>query len=243
MVAAAAAPARLLRSAGRLALVAAALLACPAVADDRPWGLFEIKRQNTARGTPEESTRTTLRFERYLDGPVAQLRLDLPFPDAKDTFGGSPFDPRPGDLKLRARFRSLPADRGALGSFVEFTFPTANPESLGGGKYQVGPAVDLPIPLDRDAAGRPSGNRALRIEVQQVWSVAGDPAQKDINYTKFTVDLRQRWGEDWTGKLTFKPVVDWVQNGKTGAVLELEAGYRFDREWRVVLMIGWGLWG
>ena len=72
-------------------------LACAAAAGNaaaQPWdsdsgvpsvdwrGRLELKRINTSRGTPEETTRTALRVETFFDGAVSLLRVDLPFPDA-----------------------------------------------------------------------------------------------------------------------------------------------------------------
>ena len=89
--------------------VALSLLAGAAHAQATRWRA-ELKRQNTDHDTPGESSRTTVRLEALPGGRVALWRLDLPFPDEKDTFSGSPFDPRLGDIKLRARLR--PADVG-----------------------------------------------------------------------------------------------------------------------------------
>ena len=71
-------------------------------------GLIELKRQATAHGTPEEKTKTDLKFD-YVpqEGAVSLLRLELPFPDEKTTFGGSPFDPDFGDAKIRVGFRAV----------------------------------------------------------------------------------------------------------------------------------------
>jgi hypothetical protein len=45
-------------------------------------GLVELKRQATSRGTPEETTKTNLKFDYFPEeGIVALLRLELPFPD------------------------------------------------------------------------------------------------------------------------------------------------------------------
>ena len=38
-------------------------------------------------------------------------------------------------------------------------------------------------------------------------------------------------------------MIDWEQNGETGAVAELEGALRFHRHWRVLLMLGTRLWG
>lgn len=208
---------------------------------DTRWR-FELKRQNTDRDTPGESSRTTVRLEALPgEGSVALWRLDLPFPDEKDSFSGSPFDPRLGDIKVRARLR--PTDVGGLplAFFSELTFPTANPKELGQGKYQVMAAVETTLPLESLSSA--SHQLTFSPQVQQVVSVAGDPERKDINYTKLELALRDVWRKLYSLKFTAKPVIDWVQDGKTGAVGELEGGVTLAGDWRVLLMLGWRLWG
>jgi hypothetical protein len=206
-------------------------------------GRIELRRQNSERGTPEESTRTTLRFERYLTGTVARLRLDLPFPDEKTSFEGDPFQPRPGDIKLRADYRSFGTGETRMSIDTELTFPTANPASLGTGKYQLGVALhSIPHAPDFVLA---SGRHQVRFEwsVRQTASFAGDPERKDINNTKPELALRDTIGGRHWLKLTLKPTIDWIQDGRTGAVLELEGGWNASREWRFSIMGGVGLWG
>ena len=90
----------------------------------------ELKRQNTDHDTPGESTKTTVRLEALPEGPVALWRLDLPFPDEKTSFSGSPFDPRLGDIKLRARLRPVEVRELPVSVFSELTWPTADPALL-----------------------------------------------------------------------------------------------------------------
>ncbi len=209
----------------------------------RPQGRIEVKRQNTSRGTPSETTKTTLRFERYLDGPVAALRLDIPFPDEKTSFGGDPFEPRLGDVKFRIRFRNAGVRGISVGGFAEVTLPTADPESLGSGKLQVSAAINGAMPL---RWGDPAPLRAAwstSAQVQQVVSVTGDPATPDIDQTKLELALRARWGEPYAAKLTLKPVIDWEQDGKSGAVIELEGAWRMSARWSSTLMFGHRVWG
>ena len=75
---------------------------------------MEFKRQATARGTPEETTKSKVKFDYFPDGPVSLLRLELPFPDEDTDFEGRPFNPRPGDLKVRVGMR--PVQCGAFRS-------------------------------------------------------------------------------------------------------------------------------
>jgi hypothetical protein len=212
-----------------------------ALGTDTQWR-FELKRQNTDRDTPGESTKTTVRLEALPgEGGVALWRLDLPFPDEKTDFSGSPFDPRLGDIKLRARLR--PTDVGGLpvAFFSELTFPTADPKELGQGKYQVMLGAETFHPLDSISSGE--HRLSFSPQVQQVVSVAGDAERKDVNYTKFELALRDIWRKVYSLKLTVKPVIDWVQDGKTGAVAELEGAVSVRHDWRVQLMLGGRLWG
>jgi len=64
----------------------------------RPRFRLELKREFTNRGTPDETSRTQIKIEGYLDGIVSLLRLEVPFPDDKTTFEGDPFNPRLGDI-------------------------------------------------------------------------------------------------------------------------------------------------
>ena len=206
-------------------------------------GRFELKRQNTARGTPEETSATTLRAERYFDGPVAMFRLDLPFPDEKTDFAGSPFEPRPGDIKARLRFRPWQTGAAAFTPFVEFTLPTADPKSLGKGKYQLSEGLRTVLPVQLPLLEPSSHLSVLEFEIQQTNSVAGDAAFKDVNNSKFEFTLFDIWLKTYTFKIKLKPTVDWIQNGKTGANVEIEGGAYFARDWRWWLMLGQRVWG
>jgi len=216
------------------------LSAASAQGADTQWR-FEVKRQNTDRDTPGESTKTTLRLEALPEGPVALWRLDLPFPDAKDTFEGSPFDPRPGDIKLRARLRPADVSGAPVSFFSELTFPSADPDALGQGKYQVMLGAETLHPLP--SISNDDHKLSFSPQVQQVVSIAGDSERKDINYTKFELALRDVWRKLYSLKLTAKPVIDWVQNGKTGAVAELEGAVSLQHNWNLKLMLGGLLWG
>jgi hypothetical protein len=223
------------------ALAAAlSLLSGSAPGAETQWRI-ELKRQNTDHDTPGESTKTTVRLEALPDGRVALWRLDLPFPDEKPSFSGSPFDPRLGDVKLRARLKPVDVAAVPVSFFSELTFPTSDPRSLGQGKYQVMAGMETFHPLD--SMSTEDHKLSFLPQVQQVVSVAGEADRKDVNYTKFELALRDVWRKAYSLKLTAKPVIDWEQDGKTGAVVELEGGIAFQHGWRVLLMLGGRLWG
>lgn len=215
----------------------------PAPRVDEWHGRLELKRINTSRGTPEETTKTSTRVETFLDGPVSLVRVDVPFPDAKTDFEGSPFDPRLGDVKLRAGFRPLSYGRLTFPSFVELTAPTANPASLGTGRYQLGAGIRMLSPFRIPQLDAAHATR-VETEVSQTFSFGGDPSRADVNYTKFEFTLYDLWREKYTFKLKVKPSFDHAK-GEQGAVGEIEGGFYFGEQgrWRTWLMLGSRLYG
>ena len=207
-------------------------------------GLIELKRQSTARGTPGETTKTNLKFDWFLQhNVVSLLRLELPFPDRKATFSGSPFDPDFGDAKFRVGFSAFEVSGRPITSFVELTFPTADPESQSAGVYQLSAGLRTAFRLSPGPVSLGSPAQAFSIQAQQVVSFAGDPARIDINQTKFELEWRDTWLSGRYAKATLKPVIDWVGADRTGAVLELEGGWPLNPQWLMAFMIGGQLWG
>jgi hypothetical protein len=217
----------------------------PADPDDgmrSAWhGRIEVKREATSRGTPEETTKTALKIDTYLDGPVSLFRIDMPFPDDKESLSGSPFNPKVGDLKLRTGFRGFRSGAYSFPSFVEVTFPTAHPDSKGAGKYQGSAAIRMIGPLE--LALPPGHQSRFEIQLQHVQSFAGDPGRADIRHTKAELTAYDEWRETASFKAKLKPVIDWEKDGRSGATLELEAGWFFRRSWKTWLMVGARVWG
>jgi len=210
---------------------------------ESPRFLFELKRQATDRATVGETTSTWIKIENFRPGVVSLLRLELPFPDQRTSFEGDPFNPRLGDIKTRVGFRAVPLGGIPLSSFFEVTFPTAQSEELGTGQYQLSPGIWSNIPISLTALGPTNHKVSFEPLIQQVVSVAGDKDRRNINYTKFELSLKDLWRQKYRMKLTAKPVVNWMQNGDTGAVAELEGGWNIHRHWWVDLLFGARLWG
>jgi hypothetical protein len=205
--------------------------------------LVEFKRQSTARGTPEESTKSQVKLDYFPEGSVVSLlRLELPFPDEDTDFEGSPFNPRLGDVKVRAGLHAVPIAGRPLSPFFELTFPTANPESLGSGKYQLSAGVRTAFPLAGGNASEAGNRHTIFFQVQQAVSFAGDGARKDINQTKIELEWRHDRPRYYV-KTTLKPYIDWVHDVKTGGVLEAEGGMPLGPHWAGALMLGGLLWG
>ncbi len=217
-----------------------ALAEAPAAAP-MPWRL-ELKRVMTERGTPGERTKATVRVEKFLDAWVAQLRVDVPFVDKNNEFQSDPSNAGLGDLKCRVGLRPLRVGGVRLTANVDVTLPTADPGSLGGGKYQLGPGVEASIPLPTPWS---AASPLLRFAplVRQTFSVAGDADRADQSYTQLEAKLEASWPDRFAVSLTPKPVVDWEQGGKTAAVLELEAAWIVSRSFRLWVKPGLRLWG
>jgi hypothetical protein len=199
-----------------------------------------LRRENVDRGTSEETTKTYARLDNFVwDG---MLSFQVAFPDEKTDFNGSPFNPRLGDSKTRFRFAPLSAEGFSMSYFVEATFPTADPDELGSGKYQLSAGATATTQIPAPEFIKRSHVFRLTSQLQQINSVAGDEERPDINYTKLDLSLRDTWGANWV-KLAVNTRVDWEQNGRTGAVGELEYGRRLDPDWSLWLLAGGLLWG
>jgi hypothetical protein len=236
--------------------VTAIVLACAATgAAAQPWdgdsgvpdlewrGGAQLKRDWTSRGTPQESTKTQVEINTFIDSPVSFIRLTLSFPDADTDFGGDPFDPELGDSKVRAGFRALKHGKLSFPSYVELSFPTANPESAGSGKYEITAGIKMLAPF---AASFMSDAHRTRFEadLSQTNSFAGDPARNDVNVTKAELILSDLWRERYTAKVSYKPSWDHVKH-EDGAVVEIQVGFYFGEKegrthhpWRTWLMGG-----
>ena len=225
-----------------IAALALCLIAWCSAADD--WhGKIELKREATSRGTPEETTKTAIKIDTFLEGPVALFRIDMPFPDKKTDFAGDPLDPAPGDLKLRLGFRGFRSGHYSFPSFVEITFPTADPETLGSGKYQASAAIRMLGPLAIPALDPATHASQFELQLQHVQSFAGDASRNDVRHTKAELTAYDVWRETISFKLKLKPVIDWTRDGRTGATLEYETGWLVAPGWRTWLMLGARVWG
>ena len=203
-------------------------------------GRVQVRREDVDRATSEETTKTYLRSDNFVwDG---MLSFQVAFPDENTSFGGSPFNPTLGDSKARFRFKAFQAGRFAISYFVEGTFPTADQSELGSGKYQVSAGVTAGTPTRLPESMRALQELRFTAQLQQVNSVAGDEARPDINYTKLDLSLRDTWRQNWL-KLAVNTRWDWEQDGRSGAVGELEFGRRLTPQWSLWAMAGHLLWG
>jgi hypothetical protein len=136
--------------------------------------------------------------------------------------------------------RSIDQPRFALFPFLDVTFPTAENQTLGSGKYQLGPGVRLAFPINSEFGVWVNARQLqFQVQLQEVFSVAGDDKRRSINVTKLEFGLEAALGERYWMKLEPKFTQDWIQD-KFGAVLEIEAGWHITRHWNAWIKPGVG---
>jgi len=218
--------------------------AVPSQAQEGGWrARVELRREHSSRGRPEESTKSLLRFDAFVGRAVESLRLELAMPDERQEFTGSIQRPRVGDVAALVRFRSFRAARLLVEPSLEATFPTAQPEELGGGKYRLGAALRFAAPLALPWVDSSYHTSQLELEALAVNSFAGDSDRRRFSFTRFDLSTHSVWRRRYTTVLRVRPTIDWVADGRSGAVAEIEGGRIFSREWRAWLMTGRQVWG
>ena len=189
------------------------------------------KRPN---GSQEE--RSVLRVDRPI-GERGLLRVDVRYQernsadsDTTSTKGGL------GDLFVRLGYRLL--DREGFHLFVgsDVIFPTADPDVLGRGKYQIGPGVAASFAL-------PQINSSLFPLVQHIQSVGGDPSRRNVDYSSLTLRLNTPWSPQWWTFVQSELRLDWTRDRKTGMFLTGEIGRRLGPNYRLYGRVGGAAWG
>ena len=164
------------------------------------------------------------------------LRADVPYLwFDPNTVGGST-QTGFGDVTFRVGGQVWRAPGFTVLAGTDIVFPSASHSDLGRGKYQVGPGVQLAIPI----AGM---NSVLQPFGQHIVSIGGDSSRKDVNYSKMKIGLDTPWGQHWWTTVEPNFFIDWTQNAKTAMNLEFEVGRKLGDHYRVWLRPAVGLWG
>jgi hypothetical protein len=168
--------------------------------------------------------------------------VDIPFVDEKN---GDPITPHLGDIAFKLETVGYPVGVTSWQAILQTTFPTAQPESLGTGKYQLTPGTEVWIPIWASSHGDtpPVWKTGVQPLVGQFVSVAGDPSRTDINYTEIETQLQGIWRDKVNVELNPKFFVNYVGGVASGAVFELEPHWKINRRWELDLILGHGMWG
>jgi len=140
------------------------------------------------------------------------------------------------DLLVRTGHRLYASPNVALFVGTDVTFPTGSNDRLSTGKYTLGPAAAVAVPLAR--------LRSLFITILQDFnSVGGDPSRRDINFMRVSSAVNTIWSERWWSTASMEWDMDWNGNRKTTMNLLGEVGHRFDQHWNVFVSSGAGVVG
>ena len=140
------------------------------------------------------------------------------------------------DMTVRTANRLYASPNVALLIGTDVVFPTGSNDRLSTGKYTLGPAGAVAVPLAR--------LRSLLLTiVQDFSSVGGDPSRRDIHFMKVQSAFNTIWTERWWTLASMTYFVDWNNNNKTTMNLLGEVGHRFDNHWNVFVASGAGVAG
>jgi hypothetical protein len=175
-------------------------------------------------------------FVRLAVTPSWVLSVTMPYVWADPNRAGTSSTNGATDMTVRTGWRVYSSSNLALFLGTDATFPTASKETLGLGKYTLGPAVAVALPMARLRS-------LLFVLAQDFRSVGGDPSRPDVHFSRVQTVFNTIWSERWWTTLELLANANWEQNGKSGGTLESELGYRFDDRWRIFVRPGIGLWG
>ena len=128
------------------------------------------------------------------------------------------------DLLIRTAGRLYASPNVALLVGVDTLFPTGSNDRLSTGKYTIGPAAAVAVPLARLRS-------LFFLLVQDYRSVGGDPSRTDIHFGQVQASFNTIWSEQWYSTAAMQWAADWENNRKTTMNLQGEVGYRFDKHW------------
>ena len=140
------------------------------------------------------------------------------------------------DMTVRTANRLYASPNVALLIGLDAVFPTGSNDRLSTGKYTLGPAGAVAVPLPR--------MRSLFFTIVQDFnSVGGDPSRRDIHFMRVSSAVNTIWSERWWTLASMEWDMDWNSNRKTTMNLLGEVGHRFDNHWNVFASSGAGVVG
>ena len=140
------------------------------------------------------------------------------------------------DLLVRTGGRLYASPNLALFVGADVLFPTGSNDRLSTGKYTLGPAALVAVPLAR--------LRSLFFTlVQDQKSIGGDPSRANLHFAQVQSSVNTIWSARWYTTVSMLWAMDWEHNRKTTMNLQGEVGHRFDNHWTVFAGPGVGVVG
>jgi len=165
------------------------------------------------------------------------LRADVPFlrwldPNRPGTTSAQGMS----DLLALAGWRAYNTPEYAFFIAAISTFPTASEDSLGLGKYTVGPLIAT-------ARFLPRWESFLFGVFQHQVSIGGDPARADVSLTRATALINSIWADRWWTIVQGVWQIDWERSAKSSMTLEFEVGRNLVGRLGMYVRPGVGVWG
>ena len=165
------------------------------------------------------------------------LRADVPFLRWSDpNRPGTTSAQGMSDLVALAGWRVYNTPEYAFFIAAISTFPTASEDSLGFGKYTVGPLIAT-------ARFLPRWESFLFGVFQHQVSVGGDPARADVSLTRATALINSIWANRWWTIVQGVWQIDWERSAKSSMTLEFEVGRNLVGRLGMYVRPGVGIWG
>ena len=165
------------------------------------------------------------------------LRMDMPFLRTSDPNSPGLSSHRGvSDLAVTAGWRAYNTPEYALLIGAVSTFPTAAQDTLGFGKYTVGPAIAT-------ARFLPRLDSFLIGLLSYQTSVGGDPSRKDVSFFSITAQVNSFWAERWWTVVQSVWQVDFERSGKSSMVMEFEGGRNLIGRFGAYVRPGVGIYG
>ncbi|MGH7258032.1 MAG: hypothetical protein ACREIM_06605 [Nitrospiraceae bacterium] len=140
------------------------------------------------------------------------------------------------DLLVRTGGRLYASPNLALFVGTDVLFPTGSNDQLSTGKYTLGPAVAVAVPLARVRS-------LFFLLVQDHKSIGGDPSRANRHFAQVQSAVNTIWSARWWTTASMSWAMDWENNRKTTMNLQGEVGHRFDNHWNVFAGPGVGVVG
>lgn len=165
------------------------------------------------------------------------FRVDVPFLKWTDpNRSGDGTKQGLSDMSAALGWRAYNTPEYAFFIGVISTFPTADENTLGLGKYTVGPLIAT-------ARFLPRWESFLFGVFQHQVSVGGDPARSDFEVTRAAMQINTIWPDRWWTILQGVWQVNWERHAKSSMTLEFEVGRNLIGRLGAFVRPGVGIWG
>jgi hypothetical protein len=165
------------------------------------------------------------------------LRMEMPFLRTSDPNNPGMSSHRgASDLSVTAGWRAYNTPEYALLVGAVSTFPTAAQDTLGLGKYTIGPAIATARFLPR------LESFLIGLLAYQT-SVGGDPSRKDVSLFNVTAQVNSFWGQRWWTIVQSVWQVDFERSAKSSMVMEFEGGRNLIGRFGAYIRPGVGIYG